>query len=426
MLDLARLTLVREGPDGPVPVVRDLALRLAPGERLALIGGNGSGKSSLLRHLAEPGVLPGVRVGLVTQDPDEQLVAATVAGELALGRPDADVAAELAALGLAALADVDPRLLSAGEKQRLQVGAVLATRPDLLLLDEPGSLQDRHQAAWLAARIAAQDATVIWATQIQDEILHCHRALLLEDGRAVAAGPATEVVAAPAARWLWQPPAACEPRSVPPQAPALALLEGVSCRFHRGGLASISLRLHAGERLGLVGANGAGKSTLLGVLAGLRRPERGRVVVAGRSFYRRPGLDVGHGLVALAPQFPEYAFVSGRVDGETAISGLPADAVLAAAGLTADLGARAPHDLSGGERRRLALALALQSGRPLVLLDEPTAALDARGRDAVLAQLAALPAGAALMVASHDGAFLRAAGCRVMEVTPGGLVACEV
>jgi energy-coupling factor transport system ATP-binding protein len=425
MLDLARLTLVREAPDGPVPVVRDLTLRLARGERLALIGGNGSGKSSLLRHLAEPGVLPGVRVGLVTQDPDEQLVAATVAGELALGRPDVDAATELADLGLDALADVDPRLLSAGEKQRLQVGSVLARRPDLLLLDEPGSLQDHQQAAWLAARISAQDATVIWATQIRGEVLRCDRALLLDDGRVVAAGPAAEVAAAPAARWLWQTPAARAPGPASPETPPLALLEDVSCRFHRGGLAGISLQLRAGERLGLVGANGAGKSTLLGVLAGLRRPERGRVVVAGRSFYRRRGLDVGHGLVALAPQFPEYAFVSGRIDRETAISGLPAGAVLAAAGLPADLGARAPHDLSGGERRRLALALALQMGRPLVLLDEPTAALDARGRDAVLAQLAALPADTALVVASHDETFLRAAGCRVVEVAPDGLVARE-
>ncbi|MFN2371145.1 MAG: ABC transporter ATP-binding protein, partial [Candidatus Krumholzibacteriia bacterium] len=75
------------------------------------------------------------------------------------------------------------------------------------------------------------------------------------------------------------------------------------------------------------------------------------------------------------------------------------------------------HDLSTGQRRRLALGLALGSGRPLILLDEPTAALDRDGRRMVLDMLDRAGDAAGLVIASHDRAFLAAAGCRLVELS---------
>lgn len=422
MLDLHDLTLERDGPDGPFTVVRGVDLVLADGERLALLGGNGSGKSSLLRHLALPGVLPGLRVALVCQDPDEQLVTGTVGDELQLGRSDIDVPAILAEFGLDGCQQDDPRLLSAGEKQRLQLAIALGLRPDLLLLDEPGSLQDPAQARWLCALVSAWPGSVVWATQRPGEAALCHGALVLADGVAVASGPVSDVLTKAVVQPLWERPEALAPAIPAPDAVEIARLEQVECRFVRGGVTGLSLRLVAGQRLGIFGPNGCGKSTLLSMLAGLRRPDAGGMSLMGRRRYGRRGTDLDHGLVALAPQFPEYLFATGSVAAEVRLAGGDLSAVLEAAGLPRGLAQRHPHDLSGGQKRRLALAIALDSGRPLVLLDEPTAALDASGRRSIVAMVRRLPPATALVVASHDQDFLAACGCRVMELGPNGLV----
>jgi energy-coupling factor transport system ATP-binding protein len=420
LVDLRALSLERDGPQGPRRVVDGVDLRLEAGQRLAIVGGNGSGKSSLLRHLATPGVLPDVRAGLVFQDPDEQIVARTVAEELALG--GVPVAATLARFGLAGREGDDPRLLSAGQKQRLQVATVLAGRPDLLLADEPTSLQDAAQAVWLREQLAGWDGALVWATQDPAEATLCDRVLVLDGGRPLAAGAGGEVLARPEVAALLTPRYGVPPRRDAARAGGpVARLRGVRCRFADGQQLAIDRwDLAPGDRLGVVGPNGCGKSTLLAILAGLRRPDAGTVELAGRPLYARGERDLDHGACALAPQLPEYLFTRADVAGEIALdpalAGADGAGVLATGGLGPELLPRHPHDLSGGQRRRLALALALASGRPLVLLDEPTAALDAAGRTLVARQVASAPAGAAIVVASHDRDFLAACGCRIIDL----------
>ena len=407
-------------------VLQGLDLVLARGERLALLGGNGSGKSSLLRYLATPGTLPGVRVGLVFQDPDEQLLAGSVVEELTLGRPSLAAAPLLREFGLADRAALDPHVLSAGEKQRLQLAVVLAGEPDLLLLDEPTSLQDEAQTAWIRDRLSAWPGAMIWATQRVDEAGLCPRALVLRDGRPTHDGPTARVLASPEAVALLR-------SDLSPLAPASAAaaidrgrpmvveLVEVSCRFGEAdGLRGVDLAVRAGDRLGITGPNGCGKSTLLSVLAGLRRPDVGAVRLCGRPLYGRGPRDLDHGLAALAPQFPEYLFCRSDVAAEIRLDahlrGEPPGAFLDRLGLPPDLARRHPHDLSGGQKRRLALGLALLGGRPLILLDEPTAALDAEARSLVAGMVATAPPGAALVIASHDHGFLTACGCRVLRL----------
>jgi ATPase subunit of ABC transporter with duplicated ATPase domains len=315
-----------------------------------------------------------------------------------------------------------------------------------LLLDEPTSLQDHAQAAWLRQELAGRGEAMIWATQQAEEVAACHRVLSLHGGRPEPLGSATEALARPHVRRLLEPrygvargpgerrrPTAPATAAAAPTAPAaveagetVAELQGIRCAFPDGRDLSVARwTVRRGERIGIVGPNGCGKSTLLAVLAGLRPPDRGEATLAGRHLYARGGRDLDHGACALAPQLPEYLLTRSDVAGEIALDpGLarrdPA-AVLATAGLTPQLLPRHPHDLSGGQRRRLALALALASGRPLVLLDEPTAALDADGRVLVARQVAALPADAALVIASHDRAFLDACGCTLLDLTGGRL-----
>ncbi len=414
MLELSDLTLLRDGPRGPRPVIAGLDLRLEEGERLALLGGNGSGKTSLLSHLAEPGVVSGRRVGLVCQDPDEQFVASTVAGEFAFGQPGRPAGPWLDEAGLADLAGIDPRLLSAGQKQRLQLVTVFSHAPDLLLLDEPTSLQDPAQARWLRRRLAEWPGAVIWATQDREDVRFCDRAIVLDGGRVVAAGESGAVIDDPAAEPLWRGLPGRRPPGEPVAGAGMAIeLSGVACAFHHGGLDGIDLRVRTGERVGLTGPNGCGKSTLLAIMAGLRPPDRGEVRIDGRRFYRRGRPDLDHGRVAVAPQFPEYMIAAGSLTAEAAVGGLDVGSVLADAGLSAELAASPPLALSGGQRRRVALALATGSGRPVILLDEPTAALDADGRVRIWRMLDDLPPTAAVVIASHDEAFLEACGCRL-------------
>ncbi|MBE0564318.1 MAG: ATP-binding cassette domain-containing protein, partial [Krumholzibacteria bacterium] len=155
LVSLRDWTLQREGPQGLRPILAGIDLDVRPGEWLALLGANGSGKSSLLKWLASDDSPAGDRAAIVFQDPDDQLVAATVARELALGRAGLDTAAAAAAFGLAGLEDLDPRVLAAGQKQRLALAVALGGEPELLLCDEPTALQDEAQAAWVLDRLDA-------------------------------------------------------------------------------------------------------------------------------------------------------------------------------------------------------------------------------------------------------------------------------
>lgn len=431
LLELRGWTLAQRRGAGTAPLLAGLDLTLRAGQWLAVAGPNGSGKSSLLSFLAGPESPLRAPAALLPQDPDDQFVAATVAAELALGRGGPVPAPD--GFGLEALLDVDPRLLSAGQKQRLALALALGTGPRVLLCDEPTSLQDDRQAAWVLDRLDAwrrqTGGCVVTATCDRREALRADELLVLGDGGVCARGPVAELLAAGAGADAFGEPDEA-PDAAPPArgrggAPVLAL-RGVACRFGAGaGFAGVDLELAPGQRLGLCGPNGCGKSTLLAVCAGARRPDRGEVALGERRLYRRGALDTRHGLAMLSPQFPEYLFSRGTVAAEIAVdpclAGLPPPAFLAGLGLPADAAGRHPRDLSSGQRRRLALALALRSGRPLLLVDEPTVGLDGEGRRLARRLLREAPPEAAVVVASHDRRFLASLGCEVRELGPAGL-----
>ncbi|MCP4574440.1 MAG: ATP-binding cassette domain-containing protein [bacterium] len=429
LLRLRGWSLVRRDPGGERVLLRDVDLDVPAGCWLAVAGGNGSGKSSLLKYLAGDESPVADRVALVAQDPDEQLVTGTVVEELALGHPVSPGDAELAAAGLAGLGDRDPRVLSAGQKQRLALAAALGQEPELLLCDEPTALQDPAQAAWMLDRLEGWlrvgNRALVTATCDRAEALRAHELAVIDAGRIVRLGPPAELLRDPLVDALLPtapPPAG--PRPEPSSTATVLATSGLSFGDGRDGpsCAPPDLRVRAGERVGLTGPNGCGKSTLLAACVGLLRPRTGTVHLGDERLYQRSARDLEHGRAALAPQFPEYMFTAPTVRQEIAVDPTLAAtdpaALLARLGLPADCLAANPHALSTGQRRRLALGLVLRSGRPLLALDEPTAALDRAGRRTVLDLLAELDDTAGLLVASHDRAFLAAAGCRIIDL-PG-------
>jgi energy-coupling factor transport system ATP-binding protein len=406
-------------PGADTTTAAPLELALAPGSFTGLAGGNGSGKTALLLTLAGlappragrvtvDGLDPAAsaearaRIGMVFQEPETQFVTDRVARELAfplenLGRPRAEIESRvrelLAEFDLAALADAPPDRLSGGEMQRVALAAAAAPRPRYYLLDEPASYLDPEARArlveWTRTRVEREGAAVLWTECDAAECGFADRVVELpgtgSPNGAVTFGPVVP------GRLLWE-------------GQGLELVrrrDGAPGRPLWGGL---DLAIRAGERIALVGPNGSGKTALLDTLAGWLEPTAGRLA-------RPPREQVG----AIA-QFPEYQLFAptvladvrfgiarrkrlpaGEIDGR-------ARAALEQAGLDpARFEARAPESLSLGERRRVALAGVLATEPVALLLDEPTAGLDAAGIAAMLAGLArAAAGGAALVVATHD------------------------
>jgi energy-coupling factor transporter ATP-binding protein EcfA2 len=170
-------------------------------------------------------------------------------------------------------------------------------------------------------------------------------------------------------------------------------------------LRGISLELHPGERVALMGRNGAGKSTLLRLAKGLDEPTRGSVERAGE--------------VALLLQNPGDYLVHGHAVEDAGIAGV------AAAGLAGREDAN-PRDLSGGERQRLALEVVLagDSLNAVVLLDEPTRGMDRLHKDALAERIEQLAdQGGAVMVATHDTEFAAALANRIVLLGQGVVIA---
>jgi cobalt/nickel transport system ATP-binding protein len=198
---------------------------IAAGERVALVGPNGAGKTTLFLRLC--GVLPGrlgeasvmgldpadpghrkklpAVVGVVFQNPDDQLFSATVLEDVAFGplnlgatpaEAEARAAEALRQVGLPTAGDRSPHRLSGGEKRRAALAGVLAMRPEVLLLDEPSMFLDPRGRRELIELLNALPGTMILATHDLSMVLDtCSRVIVLDAGRVAADGPACDLLA---------------------------------------------------------------------------------------------------------------------------------------------------------------------------------------------------------------------------------------
>ena len=186
--------------------------------------------------------------------------------------------------------------------------------------------------------------------------------------------------------------------------------------FQRSAVEGLSMTVGAGEFLGIIGHTGSGKSTLIQHLNGLLQPTSGRILLAGKDIWAEPKkIREVRCAVGLVFQYPEYQLFEETVYKDIAFGpknmGLDSGEIdrrvrdaAAFVGLDAELLDKSPFELSGGQKRRVAIAGVIAMEPKVLVLDEPTAGLDPQGRDAILAQIQAYhrAKGAAVVLVSHS------------------------
>ena len=227
-MSLLSLRAPRIGYEPERTVLRDVQLEVWPGEAVALLGGNGAGKTALLRYMAGlapraggecrvrgqridgPRAAVAAGVGLLVQDPDDQLLGITLAEDTSIGPRNLGCGAAecarrvteaLAAVRMQELAEREVASLSLGERKRATLAGVLAMQPQLLLLDEPTAGLDPRAEREVTELLRAErdrGRTLIVATHAVDLVPYfATRVLVLAEGRVLADGACRELLTQP-------------------------------------------------------------------------------------------------------------------------------------------------------------------------------------------------------------------------------------
>ncbi len=405
------------------------------------------------------GDLAGV-VGLVSQDFEAQLFATNVVQEITFAMEQLGLApaamrerlpAALAAVGLSDFERRDPATLSGGEKQRLAIAAVLALHPPVLIFDEPTTDLDplgKQEIFAVLDRLRAEGCTML---VIEHEIAaaeNADRVVLMAHGRIVADAPPGEVLPqvdllqrhairpadldavaarlhvslpvravdelASALRLRLQPARSGETAAAAAAGTPILAADRVAYRYDndKEALSEVSLEIHAGESIALIGQNGSGKTTLAKLLNGLLAPAQGAVRLHGRPIGELPLARVASE-VGYVFQNPDHQIFAATVGDEVAFGprnlGLSDDAVaervseaLAAVSL---LGCEEqdPFLFAKGQRQRLAVASLLALRPKVLVLDEPTTGLDYAEQRHMMDLVARLQAqGMTLVMITHS------------------------
>ncbi|MFE0753744.1 ABC transporter ATP-binding protein [Inquilinus sp. NPDC058860] len=499
LLSVEHLT-IRAGDGGPV-VVDDLSFALPAGEMLALVGESGSGKTMAARAVLD--LLPppmqriggsvrfdgqdlaalppkglrkirGARIGMVFQEPMVSLNPAMPIGrqmaealKLHLRLDDAEIRRRsLAMLERIRIADPErclsayPHEFSGGMRQRIMLASVMLTKPALLIADEPTTALDTlvaREVLDLMVELTRENGTAVLMISHDLAMVarYARHVVVLQRGRAVDGGPTEQVLLSPRDDYTRKLLDALPKRGparppVDQSAPLIAVEDVTIDHAGRQRLFSrtppkravdgVSLAIHPGETVALVGGSGSGKTTLGRAIVGLLKPTAGCILFRGRDVHadRHDAAARDHRLncqmifqdpySSLDPRMKIGAIVSEPLRLAPEMSAQQkADRLaetLADCGLSPDHARRYPHQLSGGQRQRVAIARAIIRRPAFVIADEPVSALDMTVQKQILELFRALQEryGFACLFVSHDLGAVEQVADRVAVMQAGKIV----
>ena len=462
------------------PVLKDISLSVPEGQFLAILGHNGCGKSTLAKHFnailtptAGKVTVAGIdtsdeerlfdirqTVGMVFQNPDNQLVATIVEEDVAfapenMGVPQPEIRRRVDE----ALKQVDmyeyrehaPHHLSGGQKQRVAIAGVIAMQPKCIVMDEPTAMLDpkgrREVMNTIHALNKEKGITVVLITHYMDEAAQADRVVVMDGGKIIMDNVPKKIFSRvkelravgldvpqvtelcdmliekgvdispeiiheqECAEALFRltggrsaviPPKPEEPvednRPVVLTADKVTYKYSVGTPFEKTAVDSVDLEIREGEFVGIIGHTGSGKSTLIQHFNGLVKPTSGHVLVDCADIWGK-GVNIRdiRFKVGLVFQYSEHQLFEETVAKDIAYGpknmGLTEEEIkqrVVSAAESMDIVKllnKSPFELSGGQQRRVALAGVLAMDPEVLILDEPAAGLDPKGRDKILGQI---------------------------------------
>lgn len=510
-------------------ILKGVDLTIKKGEFIALLGRNGSGKTTFSKQLNailrpsegtvtvdEMGTKDAdklyeirQRVGMVFQNPDNQMVAASVEEEVAFGPENLGMESDtIVARVKQALEQVRmwkrrktaPNHLSGGQKQRIAIAGILAMHPDYIVLDEPTAMLDpkgRKEVMEALQRLnQEQEMTVILITHDMEEAALASRVILLADGQmrfdgrpekffgadALLAEMGMEAPLSYRVRKLidsdvfekkigdarveeatidkrekvaeydktgreWEASSELVDKKKNKKAEAetdeknqdLLSLQHVSYIYSPGtayekvALDDVNLSLGKGEIVGLAGHTGSGKSTMIQLLNGLLKPTSGTVTFEGKDIHAK-GYSGNYlrSKVGMVFQYPEHQMICDTVWEDVAFGpskqGLTGEAcetrveeALRFVDLPEKYYQASPLQLSGGQKRRVAIAGVLAMHPEYIILDEPAAGLDAAGKREIFDRIRRMSReqGIGVLLVSHSMEDLAEYADRIIVLDDG-------
>lgn len=426
-------------------IFNDINFKIKSGEFVGIVGKNGSGKTTLVKHLngllkADEGIIyigknevnneniEEIRknISFVFQNPDDQIIGTTVEEDVAFGPENLDFSTEMIrekvdySLEKVGMFDKKNSLLenlSGGEKQRVAISSAIAMNPKICIFDEVMSMLDFKNKKKIMDIIMDLNknlsVTIICITHKLEELINADKILLLEDGKIKEFNDVNiffrdeELLKR---NGLEKPFLLDDIKYVDAENidvtnvdNCLISLKNVYFKYDKEDiLKDISLDIHENETIGIMGMSGCGKSTLSMVMSGLYKNTKGKLIY-GDELLKNTGLVF---------QNPENAFFEETVYDEVAFGAknLNLDNIdkrvsnaLKLMGFNENIFDKSPYKLSGGEKRRVAIASILSMDTKVIIFDEPFAMLDAFGKKYLLDCISMLKKkGKTIIIISHD------------------------